>query len=206
VGEPRRQLQQLLAAARDQNVATAKGANVLMMAAWGGQRPTADYLMAKGFRPVPIKNLGEAGIKDELVHDLAPRAKAIGYDWYAQYAAKSGDAAGAQAAWAVAAPAYDEALAESRRVQAAYEKALAKHTQVRNEKKAGIAILNVASALASAGAGASYTTTYMLSLEADVEADRRVIAAMKAEIVEMEARAAEIRAQHLAKGTQGTAP
>ena len=200
VGEPRKVLELLLAAAKDTGVTTVSGANVLMMAAQNHQRSNADYLMARGFRPARIAfKPDEAAPKSELIQDMSFRANALASDWWGQYAARKSDPAAAKIAFAGAADDYDAAAAESARLIKVYEAKLVKDKQARNNQRAAAGVATVLSVALTLGAGGNVITAYMPLLADIVEQDEAAIAALKAESTEFTARAKALRVQLAAK-------
>lgn len=193
-GEPRKVLELLLTTTKDTNATTVSGANVLMMAAQNHQRANADYLMARGFRPVRIKAApGAAGEKPELAQDMSFRANALAGDWWGQYATRKGDGASAKTAFATAAADYDAATAEASRLTTAYEIELVKDKQARAGQRAAAGVATVLTTALTLGAG--YAFIYMPALQTEVEQDERAIATLKAETIEATARAKALRAQ-----------
>jgi ankyrin repeat protein len=194
VGEPRKVLEKLLAVAKDPNATTLSGANVLMMAVQNRQRPNAEYLMAKGFRPVRIKAVDSpAGPKPEIAQDLAPRTNAIAQDWYGQYATRKGDPAAGKAAFAAAAADYDAAAEEARRLVGAYGRALTADQEARNKGRVAAGLMTVGLTALTLGAGYSVVMTpHFTNI---VEADKQAIIDYQAEAAAMTARAAELRAK-----------
>lgn len=194
VGEPRKVLEVLLVSTKDTATTTTSGANVLMMAAQGHQRANADYLLARGFRPVRIQ--APAGDKPALAQDMAPRANALAADWWGQYATRKGDPASAKTAFAAAADDYDAAAAEARRLTTAYEAELVKDKQARVNQRVAAGVSTVVTTALTLGAG--YAFIYMPALATKVEEDERAIASFKSEAAEFTARAATLRGQYAA--------
>uniref|UniRef100_B0SYP9 Ankyrin n=1 Tax=Caulobacter sp. (strain K31) TaxID=366602 RepID=B0SYP9_CAUSK len=191
VGEPRKVLELLLVSTKDTGATTVSGANVLMMAAQNHQRANADYLLARGFRPVRIK--AAANDKPELAQDMSPRANALAADWWGLYATRKGDQASAKAAFATAADDYDAAAAEARRLTTAYEAELVKDKQARAAHRAAAGAATVLTTALTLGAG--YAFIYIPALATEVEEDERAIATFKAETAEFTARAVALRGQ-----------
>ena len=191
VGEPRKVLELLLTATKDTSATTASGANVLMMAAQNHQRANADYLMARGFRPMRIKTV--AGDKPELAQDMSPRANALAGDWWGQYATRKGDPAAAREAFAAAAVDYEAAAAEARRLTTAYQVELVKDKQARAGQRAAAGMATVLTTALTLGAG--YAFIYMPALQDEVEQDERAIASLTVETTESTARAKALHAQ-----------
>jgi hypothetical protein len=191
VGEPRKVLELLLTSTKDTGATTVSGANVLMMAAQNHQRANADYLLARGFRPVRIQP--PPGDKPVLAQDMAPRANALAADWWGQYATRKGDPASAKAAFATAAADYDAAAAEARRLTTAYEAELVKDKQARAAHRAAAGVSTVITTALTLGAG--YAFIFIPALASKVEEDERAIASFKAETAEFTARAAALRGQ-----------
>lgn len=196
VGEPRKVLEQLLTAAKDTGATTVSGANVLMMAAQNHQRSNADYLMARGFRPVRVQLKPDAATpKPELLQDMSFRANALAGDWWGQHAGRKGDGAAAKAAFAVSADDYDAAAAESARLIKVYEVKLVKDKQARAGQRAAAGVATALSVALTLGAGGGVITAYMPALQDVVEQDEAAIAALKAEVTEFTARAKALRVQ-----------
>jgi Ankyrin repeats (3 copies) len=192
VGEPRKVLEVLLTKAADPNAVTASGANVLMMAAQNGQRANADFLLARGFRPVRISAV--AGERPPLAQDLSPRANALAHDWTAQFLTRKGDTAAAKAAFLAAAQDHAAAAAEARRLAALYELEVAKDKQARADHRVTAGLMTVLTTAATIGAG--YYVIYTPKLSTKLEQDENALEILKAEAAQSASRAAALRADH----------
>lgn len=192
VGEPRKVLELLLARAADPNAVTASGANVLMMAAQNTQRANADFLLARGFRPVRISAV--AGERPPLAQDLSPRANAQAHDWTAQYLMRKGDTAAAKAAFLAAAEDHDAAAAEAKRLGALYEQEIVKDKQARADHRVTAGLMTVLTTAATIGAG--YYVIYTPKLSTKLEQDENALKMLQAEAAQSTARAVALRAAH----------
>ncbi len=190
VGEPRKALELLLSKASNPQLTTVSGANVLMMAAQSRQRPNVEYLLARGFRRVRIKAVGD---REPLAQDVSMRANALAADWTGQYFARKGDLAGANLSYSAAILDYEAAGAEAKRLAGVYEQEIARDKIERAGHRAAAGLMSALSVAAALAAGGGYYSVYTPTLVTKLEQDEHALAELNSETTQSLARAAAIR-------------
>jgi len=153
-------------------------------------RRIEEYLLARGFRPVRIKAVGD---REPLAQDVSMRANALAADWTGQYLARKGDLAGANLSYSAAILDYEAAGAEAKRLAGVYEQEIARDKVERAGHRAAAGLMSALSVAAALAAGGGYYSVYTPTLVTKLEQDEHALAELNSETTQSLARAAAIR-------------